>query len=132
MSSSPARSPRRRSRAVLPFVLGAAVLLGACGADDGSTEASPDASTNDESASVIIEASRFDPDELTVAAGTEVVFENLDPYAHTVTSADGSELTYDSGEFGEDETFSQRFDEVGSYDYFCRIHPTMRSTIVVE
>ena len=35
---------------------------------------------------------------LAFQARAEVVFENLDPYAHTVTSADDSAVAFDSGE----------------------------------
>lgn len=110
-------------------VTGAVLLLAACG-DDSSTE-NPLAPTGG-AAAVSIERSRYAPEEIEVAVGAEVTFENLDPFAHTVTSASGSSLDYDSGDLGEGDTFVQRFDEAGSYDYFCEIHPTMRATVVVE
>jgi plastocyanin len=31
-----------------------------------------------------------------------------------------------------DQAFSFKFQEPGSYPYFCKIHPTMTGTIVVE
>lgn len=138
---------------LLPSLVLAAALLGACGGDDDAatddatteaTEATTEAtseSTATESASddaaaagdtVTIEQSRFSPDPLEVAAGTEVTFENLDPFAHTVTSAEGSAVEFDSGELGQDETFAQTFDEAGTYAYFCEIHPTMRAEVVVS
>jgi plastocyanin len=117
-------SPRRT---LLPSLILAAVLLGACGDDDDAT------ATDDPAAEAVVtmEQSRFAPDPIEVAPGTEVTFENLDPFAHTVTSAEGSTLEFDSGQLGEGDTFVQAFDDAGTYEYFCEIHPTMRAEVVV-
>lgn len=134
-------------RALIPCLALAAVVLAACGDDadtdtvaaDPSEEVTTETTAAEASAdpaatgeTVTLERSRFDPQELEVAAGARVTFENLDPYAHTVTSADDSSLEFDSGELGQDETFAQSFDEPGTYDYFCEIHPTMKGTVVVS
>lgn len=79
-----------------------------------------------------IERSRYAPTDVTVAAGGSVEYVNLDPFDHTVTAAEGSSLAFDSGDLGQDETFTQVFEEPGTYDYFCTIHPTMRATVTVE
>jgi plastocyanin len=124
------RSHRSHLAAVL---LGAAPLvLAACGGD-GSTQSAPvGPAAEAEQVTVTIERSRYEPREIQVTPGSEVTFENLDPVVHTVTSTDGSSPAYDSGELGQDETFVQRFDEPGTHDYFCVVHPTMRGTVVVE
>lgn len=112
-------------RTLLPSLALAVLLLGACGDDEAAT----DATTTD--AVVTMEQSRFAPDSLDVAPGSEVTFENFDPYAHTVTAAEGSTVEFDSGQLGEGDTFVQTFDDAGAYEYFCEIHPTMRAEIVV-
>lgn len=135
---------------LIPPVLLATVLLGACGGDDDTaatdTTADTAAETSEPTATetpsegdaatdgdgVTIERSRFAPETLEVAAGTTVTFENTDPYAHTVTSADDSAVDFDSGELAQDETFEQTFDEAGTYAYFCQIHPTMTAEVVVS
>ncbi|MFP5579016.1 MAG: cupredoxin domain-containing protein [Acidimicrobiia bacterium] len=133
---------------LIPPVLLGALLLGACGGDDDTADdASADtaaetseptatAAPSDDAAAgagaVTIERSRFAPEVVEVAAGTTVTFENLDPYAHTVTSADGSPVEFDSGEIAQDQTFEQTFDEAGTYGYFCEIHPTMTAEVVVS
>lgn len=66
---------------------------------------------------------------LTVAAGTTVTWKNDDAMLHTVTDVDGA---FDSGFFGEGESWSMTFDEPGEYEYFCLPHPWMRAKIVVE
>jgi plastocyanin len=117
-----------RSSHVLGLLLAATALVAACGDDDDATGGG-DAPA---AAEVTIERSRFEPRELTVAPGTEVSFENLDRATHTVTSAEGSALAFDSGSLSEGDTFSQTFEDPGAYDYFCEVHPTMRASVVVE
>ncbi len=110
--------------------LAASLALAACG---GGSDSSPESSASDAPPSgVTISQSRFGPTELVVAAGSSVTFENTDPFAHTVTAADGSAVSFVSGDLGEADTFTVEFSEPGTYAYFCEIHPTMRATVVVE
>ena len=125
-------SNARRSRplTLAAVAIAGAALLGACGDDDGSATSADRAPAAEPV--VEIERSRFAPEELTVGVGDEVEWVNLDPFAHTVTSSDASSVAFDSGQLGEDEMFVQAFDEAGTYDYFCQIHPTMRASVIVE
>ncbi len=66
---------------------------------------------------------------LTVAAGTTVTWTNEDAMLHTVTDVDGG---FDSGFFGEGESWSMTFDTPGEFEYFCLPHPWMRARIIVE
>ncbi len=107
------------------------VLATAGCADDG-----PDVRTNAGPATpatthVDIERSRFSTTELVVTPGTTVTFSNNDAFAHTVTASDRSPLSFDSGELRQGDSFAITFDRPGEYPYFCRIHPTMRATVVV-
>lgn len=126
------RSARSVRSAVL--VTATAALLAACGGGETPTATSPGGTGTDTTAAgtVTVERSRFAPVELTVDAGTTVEFTNLDPFDHTVTAASDSPLEFDSGALGQDETFEQRFDDAGTYRYFCEIHPTMRAAVIVE
>ena len=102
---------------------------------DETAPATADAGTSGASAAggaVDITKSRFGPLELNVAVGDTVTFTNSDPFAHTVTSKDDAAQQFDSGNFGENETFAVEFAAAGTYAYFCQIHPTMRATIVVN
>jgi Plastocyanin len=116
----------RPLRAVVPVLL--AVLVG-CGDDGPERSAMLDAALP--SPTVIIERSRFATPELRVPVGTTVRFENRDEFAHTVTSVDGAPVVFDSGELGEGAEFEITFDQPGTYDYVCEIHPTMRGTVLV-
>jgi len=76
----------------------------------------------------------FIPAEVTVSVGETVTWSNDDSAAHTVTSgipldADG---TFDSGLFMAETTFEHTFDEAGTYDYFCMVHPWMTGTVQVN
>jgi len=84
------------------------------------------------------EQNRFQPDTLTVKAGTTVTWINQDSFIHTATSGNSpSERSglFDSGNLNEGETFSFTFDESGTYDYFCIPHYSLGmigKIIVVE
>ncbi len=66
---------------------------------------------------------------LTVPVGTTVTWSNADEQLHTVTAVDGS---FDSGFFGNGESWSFTFDAPGEYEYFCTPHPWMRAKVIVE
>ena len=78
----------------------------------------------------------FDPNPVTIAMGGTVTWENVDNAAHTVTSgspADGPDGVFDSSLImAGGATFSHTFDDVGTYDYFCMVHPWMQGSVIVE
>jgi plastocyanin len=71
----------------------------------------------------------FEPETLTVAAGTTVTWTNRDDIPHTVVSTDGvfRSKVRDTG-----ETFSYTFAKAGTYPYFCSVHPKMTGKVVVQ
>ena len=75
------------------------------------------------------------PYEVTVDAGGEVTWTNDDSAAHTVTAgnaADGLSGEFDSGLFMAGATFTHKFETVGTYDYFCMVHPWMVGVVMVQ
>ena len=124
---------RHPSRALV--ALAALTFLGAaCGGDDepAAADAAPGGT-----ATVTIKTFDFQPDPLTVAAGTSITFENTDAIDHTVTAGTREAPTPDvfDGQLPEQgTTFELTLDEPGTYDYFCEIHPGpgMTGQIVVE
>ena len=74
------------------------------------------------------------PHTVTINVGDTVLWENPDPVAHTVTSiTDGApDGMFESGLFLTGTTFEANFDEPGTYDYFCIVHPWMVGAIIVE
>ena len=71
----------------------------------------------------------YNPQTITVKAGTTVVWTNHDDIPHTVTSKTGA---FKSKALDTDDKFSFTFTTPGSYDYFCALHPHMTGSIVVE
>jgi 3',5'-cyclic-AMP phosphodiesterase len=71
----------------------------------------------------------FTPKAITVKLGTAVTWTNRDDIPHNVVS---TEKKFSSPVLDTDQAFSFKFQEPGSYPYFCKIHPTMTGTIVVE
>jgi plastocyanin len=79
-------------------------------------------------ASVAIRDFEFAPPSITVVKGTTVTWTNRGNAPHTATAADHS---FDSGMLQRGGKFSRRFDTVGTFQYLCLVHPSMRGTVVV-
>jgi predicted secreted protein with PEFG-CTERM motif len=77
----------------------------------------------------------YEPHEAIIDAGGEVTWTNSDTAAHTVTSGnptDGPDGVFDSSLFGPGKTFSHKFDEAGTFNYFCMVHPWMMGIVTVQ
>ena len=77
----------------------------------------------------------FLPYEETVAKGATVTWSNDDSAAHTVTSGTptgGPDGLFDSSIFMAGNSFEFTFDDAGTYDYFCMVHPWMVGIVNVE
>lgn len=70
----------------------------------------------------------YDPDPLVVQAGTTVTWEWIGLSPHTVTDEAGS---FDSGILVKGDTWSRTFDEIGTIQYLCTLHPDMKGSIEV-
>ena len=77
----------------------------------------------------------WSPADITINAGDTVHWMNVDTAAHTVTGgspADGPSGVFDSSLIMADATYEFTFDEAGSYDYFCMVHPWMVGSVTVN
>ena len=123
-------APRIRPFVVVALTLIAVVSLAAC-----QSSASPSASSAGEVTTVTISGNSFG-DDITISAGSSVVFTNSDSHGHTVTNGtDG--VAVDNPLFDEDlaagaSTDPIVFDTPGTYDVTCKIHSSMHLTITVE
>ncbi len=75
------------------------------------------------------------PPSVTINVGDTVMWDNVDTAAHTVTSgtpADGPDGEFDSSLLMGGAQFEVTFDESGSYDYFCMVHPWMVGEVQVN
>lgn len=69
---------------------------------------------------------------ITVTAGTRIVWTNNGTSPHTITSTTG---IFESGNIGSGSTYSYTFNTPGTYNYFCRFHGSpnsgMTGTVIV-
>jgi len=71
----------------------------------------------------------FEPETLTVKAGTTITWTNQDDIPHTVVA---SGRAFKSKALDTDDKFSFTFTTPGSYEYFCSLHPHMKAMVTVE
>jgi len=67
--------------------------------------------------------------------GGEAMWHNVDTAAHTVSSgtpAEGLDDVFDSSLVAAGGMFSYKFEEAGTYDYFCMVHPWMTGIVTVS
>jgi len=77
----------------------------------------------------------FIPSSLTINVGDTISWSNDDTAAHTVTSGNptgGPDGNFDSSLLMVGKTFDVTFDNSGSYDYFCMVHPWMVGEVQVN
>ncbi len=73
---------------------------------------------------------QFEPQVVTVEAGTTLGWTNEDSAPHRIVAEDGAFTSEDLAQGDQFTTFAP--DGEGEYPYVCGIHPQMRGTIVVE
>mgnify|MGYP000665642557 FL=1 len=74
------------------------------------------------------------PSNIVIEKGKQVTWVNEDSAFHSVTSGlyeTPTEL-FDSGHLDPYETYTLTFDESGTFDYFCTLHPWMKGQVIVE
>jgi plastocyanin len=124
--------PRSRM-ATLPALLAIlALILAACGSSTESSAPADDGgggATGGETVSMA--NTTFTPSTLTVPAGTTVTF--TDTSGHTVTEGtDGVAVEDPIVDEDGGSDVDVVFDEPGTYNITCKIHPSMNMTITVE
>jgi hypothetical protein len=72
---------------------------------------------------------RFVPHVMAVLKGTTVVFKNSDAVRHNVFTRDADQ--YNLGTWGQGESKSHAFNEVGVIHQLCNVHPEMGALVVV-
>ena len=74
------------------------------------------------------------PPNIIVEKGKSVTWLNEDSSFHSVTSGFYPEPSglFDSGHLDPYQSYTLSFDEFGTYDYFCTLHPWMKAQVIVE
>ena len=106
---------------LIATVLGVALATATASTSPGCADDAPHA--------VTIDNFTFNPQRLTVTAGSTVTWTNKDDIPHAIAS---SNPLFRSGAFDTDGNYSFTFTTPGTYQYFCYLHPHMTGTIVVE
>ena len=70
----------------------------------------------------------FNPDEILINKGQTITWINDEKTPHTVTSKE--KYLFDSL-LKQNEDFTYQFDEVGTFEFGCTLHPWMHGTINV-
>ena len=74
------------------------------------------------------------PSTIVVEKGKSVTWLNEDSSFHSVTSGFYPEPSglFDSGHLDPYESYTLSFNDLGTYDYFCTLHPWMKAQVIVE
>ncbi|CCF84571.1 cupredoxin domain-containing protein [Nitrolancea hollandica] len=112
------------------------VALAGCGAAQPAASTNPPvgAATSTQPASseevqVRIVDFAFEPSTITIKPGTTVVWTNDGPTQHTTASKEGN--VWESKILEQGDVFRYRFEQPGTFPYWCTLHPSMLGTVIV-
>ena len=121
----------------LAAILTAVIFLGGCSLYGNQTTAPTPAPvtsaqpgvgvSNNQANAVSIKNFAFNPAALTVKSGDTVTWTNDDSAPHQIKST-----AFNSDMLSTGQSFSFTFNQTGSYDYICSVHPSMAGKIIVE
>jgi len=70
----------------------------------------------------------FNPATVAVAVGTRIVWENNDDIPHSIVETMGK---FRSAALDTEDKFGFTFNQAGTFEYFCGLHPHMTGKVVV-
>ena len=107
------------------------LVVAACGG--GEEKVSPGGALQAEVPGRGAEVRNFTHQDLTVPVGTRVIWTNRDLVMHTSTSglSPSPDGVWDTGTINAGLSASITMDTVGTFPYFCTIHPTIQATVTV-
>ena len=100
--------------------------MSACGG--GSNGGGTETVAPGENVQVSMKGTNFTPASISVKKGTTVTWSNEDSVDHTVTADKGA---FNSDKMKNGVNFGYTFNEPGTFDYHCTIHPSMKGTVTV-
>ena len=81
---------------------------------------------------VVMKDIAFKPANLQVPLGSTVTWTNQDSVPHDVRSKSGEPEVLRSDLLQQGDTYSYTFNQPGTYEYYCSVHPQMTAQIVVK
>lgn len=92
-----------------------------------TTQGQQNAPAVTETTSVAIKSFAFSPQDIKVKKGDTVTWKNEDAATHTIKSD-----SFQSGDISTGGTYQHKFENAGTFNYSCSIHPSMTGTVTVE
>ena len=81
----------------------------------------------------------YEPKELTVSKGSTIIVNNTDTMPHTITNGESvsdpnTGNTFDTSIImgGESAQIDTSNIDMGTYPYYCTVHPYMRGTLIIQ
>lgn len=112
---------------ILLLAILAVILLAGCQPSPNQSSISSQGQQLGVKPTIDIKNFAFDPNSLTVKAGTTVTWTNQDSAPHKILGSG-----FESGDLSKGQTFSYTFNDKGKFDYSCSIHPSMKGKVIVE
>jgi plastocyanin len=113
------RMARRLAFGILTLMI-LAVLLSSCQQSAQQTTAPA------ETSKITIKDFAFNPQSVTINAGTKVIWTNFDTEAHELKSSLFDQTIYPGN------SYSYTFNHTGNYSYYCLRHSLENGTIIVK
>ncbi len=110
--------------ALLTAVVSVAALA-ACGGET-STRSAPETSVAGADVTVVVDDHDYEPEHVEISAGQTVGWNFQDRMDHDVAFDDGP-----ASPIQREGTWTRTFDEPGTYEYLCTLHPSMTGTVTV-
>ena len=85
--------------------------------------------TDEDALTIAIEDFLYSPEDLTINAGTTIIWTNFDNAVHDATER---ERSWSTPLLSKLESDLITFDQAGTFEYFCSIHPWMEGAITVR
>jgi amicyanin len=82
-----------------------------------------------EGSQITIDNFKFAPTPLTVKVGATVTWMNHDDMPHSIVFP---KLNVRSKAMDTDASFTYKFEQAGTFDYLCGLHPFMHGKVVVQ
>jgi plastocyanin len=126
---------------IIAIIIAAAIIIGGALAlthqsnstpNSGSSSTRQSQSNAPAAGTINIVNMVFTPPQITVQKGGTVTWTNNDKTTHTVIDDLANVGGPNSGDIAPGASYSFTFNKTGSFQYHCRIHPSMRGTIVVK
>lgn len=106
-----------------------ALFLSGCAWQGASTQFTPQPVPGQSVANTVkISNFSFSPIEMAINKGEKVVWQHDDAVVHTIVSVGN----FESPTLSRGDKFDFTFNQVGEYNYYCSIHPSMTGKIIVK